>query len=818
MKTTLTSILRSGIVLGAALFWCSNSNAQVTPDGTLNTTVSPSNNNFTILNGTQQGNNLFHSFSQFSIPTGGSALFNNAIDVQNIFARVTGDTISNIDGMISAKGSANLFLLNPGGILFGPNAQLNIGGSFVGTTANSIQFADGVEFSAIDTTVAPLLTINVPVGLQFGSNPRPITVQGAGHNARLSDSIPVSGLNIDTRGLQLKPQKTLALVGGNVHVDGGLLSAPGGQIELGSITSGNVLLNSSPQGFALAYPDAASFGNIQITQRALVSTRDFSEARGGSIKIQGKHLSIRDGSLILIQNRSHQTAGDIVINTTELFDIIGKSPDFDSSSSLVNETVSSGAAGNIVITTPRLNIDRGGYIFNRTFSTGSGGNVVVNTDETRVNGFASGDPSAFRAVSQILASSYGNGKGGNIAISTQNLAISAGGNIAARPYAFGNGGNINVQADTIQVTSAGTPRGNYFSLLSTATFSAGDAGNLTINTRNLSIAAGGRVSASSIVLGNAGSITINASERIDVNGIKDDENPSYIGSAVRPFGSFREISQANSGNTTISAPIINITDGATVFVENLGAGMAGTLQISANTLKLDNKGNISASTKAGEGGNIDLQVQDILLMRNDSFISAEAGGSGNGGDVTIKSPIVIGLANSDIIANAFEGSGGNIQITTQGLLGLEFQEKLTPASDITASSQFGVSGTVQVNTIGVDPNSGLVELPANVIDPSQQIVTGCAANQGSSFVFTGRGGVPQNPNQQVWSDRTWSDVRDLSTFQESRPVVVQTPQSSDTLVKATSWHRNPQGKIELVATPSSSYTQQSLSCSAMTQS
>jgi filamentous hemagglutinin family protein len=825
MKTTFISIFTNTIALGAALFWYSTSNAQVTPDGTLNTTVSPSNHNFTILNGTQQGNNLFHSFSQFSIPTGGSALFENGVNVQNIFARVTGGTISNIDGIISAKGSANVFLLNPTGILFGPNAQLNIGGSFLGTTANSIQFADGIEFSATDTTVTPLLTINVPVGLQFGSNPGPITVQGAGHNAQLSDSMQVSGLNLDNRGLQLTQKKTLALLGGHIAVNGGLLSAPGGQIELGSITSGNVVLNSSPQGFALVYPNDANFGNIQIAQLALVSTRNFSEASGGTIKIQGKQINIRDGSLILIQNRSNQTAGDIVINATEIFDIIGKSPDFNSSSSLVNETVSSGTAGNIVITTPRLNIDRGGYIFNRTFSTGSGGNIVVHTDETRVNGFASGDPSAFRAVSQILASSYGSGKGGNISISTRNLSISAGGNIAARPYAFGHGGDVNIQADTIQVTSTGTPPGSYFSLLSTATFGSGDAGNLKIDTRKLFVEAGGRVSASSIVLGNAGSMTINASERIDVSGVKDDENPSYIGSAVRPFGFFSQISQANSGNTTISAPMVNITDGATVFVQNLGAGTAGNLQIRANTLKLENTGNISASTKAGEGGNIDLQLQDILLMRNDSFISAEAGGSGNGGDITINAPVIVGLENSDIIANAFQGSGGNIQITTQGLFGLQFQEQLTPASDITASSQFGVSGSVQVNTIGVDPNSGLVELPTNITDPSQKITTGCTDSEGSRFVATGRGGIPQNPNQQVTSDvyeglrlRTWSDVRDISAFQQHHPVTAHKPQSSNTFVQATSWHRNPQGKIELVSTPSPSYTQQSLFCSAITQS
>ncbi|MEH1844182.1 MAG: S-layer family protein [Nostoc sp.] len=149
---------------------------------------------------------------------------------------------------------------------------------------------------------------------------------------------------------------------------------------------------------------------------------------------------------------------------------------------------------------------------------------------------------------------------------------------------------------------------------------------------------------------------------------------------------------------------------------------------------------------------------------------------------------------------------------------MQFRPQLTPENDITASSQFGLSGTVQVNTIGVDPNSGLVELPANVTDPSQQIATGCAGSEGSRFVATGRGGVPQNPNQQVISDRTWDDVRDLSAYRKTGNVTPQTHVSPKVLVEATSWYRNADGKVELIAAPFPTHVQQSLTCAASTKS
>jgi filamentous hemagglutinin family protein len=303
--------------------------AQITPDATLgneSSQVTPSDDingqpGTNIDGGAIRGGNLFHSFDEFSVPNGSAAYFNNSSEVQNIINRVTGGNVSNIDGLLKANGAANLFLINPNGIIFGANAKLDIGGSFVGSTASSVKFPDGTEFSATDTSSESLLSVNIPVGLQFGSNPGLIQVQGNGRNpSRNSKTLEI--IRTDrSPGLQVQKGQTLALVGGQIGIEGGNVTAEQGRIELGSVSeSGNVQLNFTNPGWTLGYEGIKNFQNINLSQAASI---DVSGNGAGNIQLQGQRISLNDGSVILANTTGDEPGGILAVKATEELEITG---------------------------------------------------------------------------------------------------------------------------------------------------------------------------------------------------------------------------------------------------------------------------------------------------------------------------------------------------------------------------------------------------------------------------------------------------------------------------------------------------------------
>ncbi|QHG19869.1 filamentous hemagglutinin [Nostoc sp. ATCC 53789] len=816
--TSIWLVLCAGIVpLMVMPIWCSSVSAQITPDSTLNTTVSQSGDNFTITNGNRVGNNLFHSFSQFSVPSNGSALFNNAADVQNIFSRITGGSVSNIDGLIKANGSANLFLLNPSGIIFGANAQLNIGGSFIGTTANSIKFADGVEFSAINPQANPLLSINVPIGLQMGNNPSSIQVQGTGHALTITTILaPLIRTPSPTK-LQVQPGKTLALVGGNLNLNGATLNAETGQIELGSLGgSGLVTLVPNTQGYTLRYENGQSFGDIQLAQKSLLNV---SGVNSGSVQLQGRKIKFTDGSLVLTTNLGNLPSGNIHLQASEAIDIIGTTSDAKIRSWIRSEALGIGTGANIYIITPRLTLQEGSGLNNTAFGVANSGQIQIEASAIELSGSSAVNPSG---VTSIATTARGTGTAGDIFVNSDSLLVSDGASLSSLTFGQGSSGQVNIR--NRETTVRGDNPAGLYSNISVLTYGTGSAKTLTLNTARLQVLDGGVVAGTSFFIGNGGDISVNATESIQISG-RSRLNQSSINSSVlksepliRKLFGLADILTANAGNVSVTTPNLILQDGGTLSVTNQGTGNGGNLNITADRIQLKNQGLIQAQTESGNGGNIGLQVEKLLLIRDRSQITATAGGSGDGGNININAPIVAGLENSDIIANAVKGRGGNIQIATREIIGLQYRPQITAENDITASSQFGVNGTVDINNFGVDPNSGLVELPVKLTDSSQQIATSCSSTTGSSFVTTGRGGIPQNPTQEIGSDRTWSDIRDISAYRKTGEVKAQIPTSSGVLLQATSWHRNADGKIELITDKSPVQVQQALDCAAIGKS
>ncbi|MBD2340525.1 S-layer family protein [Calothrix sp. FACHB-156] len=893
-------ILASLIVLPLGIIFLENIcvNAQVTSDNSLNTTISGNGLNFIIDNGTTTGNNLFHSFSQFSIPTGGSVLFNNANTIQNIFARVTGGSASSIDGWIRANGAANLFLLNPAGIVFGPNAQLNIGGSFVASTANNVIFVDGTKFNTTDTTSPPLLTMSVPVGLQLGTNAGQITVQGPA----ASDPL------LRTPTLSLNANQTLALVGSQINVDSANISASDGQIELWAVKNAQVAINNQTPWEITSSAATANWGTITIQQVSLI---DASGINGGAINIRGRGLTVQDGSNISSTTFAGQGKG-ITISTTDFVNLLGTSdpsqPSFPGIKTSVGNTfgvlalpgpIATGRAGDITIETRRLGLANGswlqsatsgdnsrtgdvtvraadvdlvgyenfsGYIVDTIGSlivagsnnqsgqvtvdaqrirllngsrisssilggNGEAGKVSIRAEESlEIRGVSFYDSTYGGGISSAVLSSMEagtTGQGGHIEIDTGSLIVSSGGAITSEiagskaffglqiPGANGTAGSINIRAKDIQVSDPvidGYSQSITGITASIGNGAVGSGGTINLTADSLRVFNGGQITSSSQGQGTAGNINLQV-KNIDVQGVSPTlVREQYLKSTITASST----TNFAAGSVNITTDSLNIRDRAEITVSNSGTGDAGNLNINARNLLLDNGANLQAEVNGGNYGNISLLASDALLLRHGSNIITDAHGGSTGGNININagSIVAVPIENSDISANAVLGSGGNIQITTQGIFGLQFQNQLTPNSDITASSQFGLSGTVEVNTVGFDPNSGLVELPTNVTDPSQQIATGCYDNTGSSFVATGRGGIPENPNQEVRSDRTWSDTRDISAFHNTQSAQDQIPQSAKLLLQATSWHRRADGKIELVAAQTA-HLQPSLTCAAV---
>jgi filamentous hemagglutinin family protein len=552
-------------------------------------------------------------------------------------------------------------------------------------------------------------------------------------------------------------------------------------------SAGNVLITSPGELFlnnTIILSEAENVGpagnitlnapQITIDENSQISTSTVDAGLAGNIAINAEVLTLINGGQILATTAGEGDGGSVTINATEAVRLGEGVQDFAPIISV--ETSGAGRPGNIAINTPNFLLSETARITATATATATnpegGGSITLSADQMDLAGtvgiFAETEGQAPGGIltlqpyqsnpdlgvtlapgAIISASTSGSGNGGDLRVlAPERITITGPGRLAVETSGSGQAGNIEIVTQQLSLLDGVT--------LSASTTGTGAAGNVSLTADSLSFQEGARVISNTFGSGRAGDIALNVGNTLTFD--------NATAAAATEAGS-----TGIGGNISLDADNIVVRNNGRIAVTSQGQGQGGNITLSSNRLTFD-QGQMVAETLSSNGGELNLIIADLLLLRNQSLISATAGtgqAGGNGGNITINAGegfiIAFPEENSDITANAFDGNGGNITITTQGLFGLEFRDQLTPFSDITASSNFGLSGSVTLNS----PDSGIIEnslteFPDIPLPTNQLLVGSCiarTADDQGSFVVTGAGGLPQSPGQGNFSSYPTGQVR-----------------------------------------------------------
>ncbi|ELS05597.1 hypothetical protein Xen7305DRAFT_00053440 [Xenococcus sp. PCC 7305] len=634
-------------------------------------------------------------------------------------------------------------------------------GGDINIEADSLLVAGGAQVFALSVSTATGGEINIEAqDIELNGTSPNGTPSGVFTNTLATGNS--GNLNIETNNLVLR--------------DGGDI----GSSVLGTGKTGNIIIKAN-------HIDLSDSSSVDNTSSIFATVANKATGVSGDITIETESLILNNGTQISSSVEGSGKGGNIDIRAHEI-DLIGYNSIADESSGLFTTIFpgATGDSGNITITADNLRVSSGAQISVATGGFGFAGDLTLRVSESielTGNAIAEGGGSSGLFSSAV----FGDGNGGNLDLTTDQLIIKDGATVSASNFLSGNAnvppgtglaGDITINAQTIVLNGVDvdTP-----SSINASTF-AGGGGNIELNSQTITATNGAQVNAETSGKGDGGLIQVNT------------ENFTLNNGAV--FSS-RTSAAGDAGTISVTGSVLEISNQGTITTSSTGNGQAGNIDLKSAEIQT-NQGLIIATSEQSGGGDINITNTEFLLMDNNSLISTSVSDStGGGGNIVIASDYIVNRDNSDIRANASFGDGGTISINTEVIL-------LSADSNIDASSDFGIDGIVEIDNPDSAQQIGVVQLSAEIPDSTGLMTSLCSVEEKNVMAVTGKGGLAENPSQVLRGQSLWEDLRDFSLVSHPEYPAAITKDSVSSqptkIIEAEGWIINPKGNVQLVVT------------------
>ncbi|NEO87410.1 MAG: filamentous hemagglutinin N-terminal domain-containing protein [Spirulina sp. SIO3F2] len=679
----------------------------------------------------------------------------------------------------------------------------------ISITTSNLAVLDGSQLltATAGTGNAGLINITTANTTRFQGESSRGFVSAAASVVEFSGQGDSSGVTVKTRNLAVLDGAGLATSTSGIG-NAGLLDVT---------ATGTVLFQgASRQGLG-----SGAFSEVTLT----------GQGNSSGLNITSRKLEVLDGAQLSSSTFGSGNAGLIDITATNSVRFHGASNQGGLSGAFSTiQPTGQGDSRGVNITTRTLEVLDGARLSSSTFGSGDAGLIdITATNSVRLQG-----EDRQGVISGVFSQSIGQGNSQGINVSTDKLEVLDGARLSSSTFGSGNAGLIDITAtNSVRLQGEGSQRviSGVFSQIDFT--GQGNSEGINVSTDKLEVLDGAQLSSSTLGLGDAGLITINATSSARFQGfnsgvlsVVDSTGRGNSGGVNlttenlaildRALISTLTLGNGNADDIAINAREVRLENFSSIGTQSSSNGQAGDINLNANNLTLRNNSFISASTNNVTGGNINLDLQGLLRMRNNSVIATQAGrfgAGGNGGNINIKAAFIVSsvLENNDIFANAFGGRGGNITITANGIYGLAFRDLQFPrdvmTNDITASSDIGLNGVQVFNRLSFPAEQGLNELPDSLVDAEDILSQDFCAVQdgriagGTSFTVTGRGGIPLSPDDPAEADADLTPWATRPDRANSAPVVIQDrdPKQAIDYRQAQGWQVDEQGQVWLTA-------------------